>query len=206
METNVNMQQPEAVRRRIDDLGRIIIPKEYRKELDIEDRDMLEERLVVLHSGPEKAILITPVKRTQTENLRRKLMLPMKRLQTFLPRKCLMTFITTDGTDILGFSHIGYAPSLMERSLFSCDEFERNIVPFLKKKYYDTPGLQVDRYIAQRGEWYFFFRIFSDTQLLGYVAIVTDDKKAFNDLTEALPSLEAGTQMMSCVLHDVSIQ
>lgn len=115
-------------------------------------------------------------------------------------------FITTDGTDILDFSHIGYAPSLMERSLFSGDEFDRNIVPFLKKKYYDTPGLQVDRYIAQRGEWYFFFRIFSDTQLLGYVAIVTDDKKAFNDLTEALPSLEAGTQMMSCVLHDVSIQ
>ena len=42
----INTGETVGIKRRLDDLGRIVIPKEFRKELGIKDKDIAEMFLV----------------------------------------------------------------------------------------------------------------------------------------------------------------
>ena len=105
--------------RRIDDLGRVVIPKRIREMLKIDEGDMLEECVVNVEGKSSYGVLITPMREKNPEERLLKKLLPYMRILTkYVPAECRVAYVTADGTPKISYFELGYSPDTSLKSLY----------------------------------------------------------------------------------------
>lgn len=118
--------------RRIDDLGRVVIPKRIREMLKIDEGDMLEECVVNVEGKSSYGVLITPMREKNPEERLLKKLLPYMRILTkYVPAECRVAYVTADGTPKISYFELGYSPDTSLKSLYADDEYRDVVIPFL---------------------------------------------------------------------------
>lgn len=195
----------EPERRRIDDLGRVVIPKRIREMLKIDEGDVLEECVVNVEGESSYGVLITPMRENNPEERLLKKLLPYMRILTqYVPAECRVAYVTADGTPKISYFELGYSPNTSLKSLYADDEYRDVVIPFLQNARKQYSGRRVDIFAPPRGNAYLFSRITMKGKLVGYAAAASTGDNA-DKLKDVSCIFDSNARIISQLLSEITL-